>query len=197
MSVTGDRDPRVAVLRSFDAYSHAEARGIGVGFEPLPPDIPSMLLRSQGVVMINSALTEPERHDELAHQLGHWMHPLRAGESPDALEDAVRRDTARRLIPVPALMHAVHTVLAADTAADTAQAAALLLGTHTCTLRDRLFCLSPTEVAIGMDGLLGALSWPLPAGAVHRYYCDPDTIPPLPWWERMRNLIALGRLAAH
>lgn len=186
MSVTED-PAGVATLRSYDAYSHAERFGLGVGFEPLPGGIPSVLLRSQGVVMINSHLPEPVRHDELAHQLAHLLHPPRCGESREALEDAVQLEAARRLIPIPALRHALRAVVAVDAAEANVLAAAKLLGTQPITLRDRLFSLTPDELVCDM-GDLAALTWPRVIRPP-RWCCDPDAAPPRPWWGRMRGLL--------
>jgi len=180
------------VLRSYDAYAVAEDLGIGVGFEVLPDDMPSVLLRTPKVVLIQEALSESGRHDELTHQLMHMSRRPRFRESPQATEDAVRRAAARRLVPLPALLRAVSAVIAEDEQAEaerrdtaSAAAAAQLLGVEPCILRDRVLSLTPTECRMSTT-LIGGLRWPRMPG--HRY-CVQLTHPPMSWLGRVRHVM--------
>jgi hypothetical protein len=178
-------------LRTYDAYADAEALGIEVGFEPLPAGVTGVLLREQSVVLIEETLDECARHDELAHQLTHWRHRPRPGEAdPRRIEEAVRRETARRLIPLPTLATAIATIIATDNVIEPDPAlVANLLGSSLNTLYDRLLSITPTEIGGAPAAvLLGLLKVQPAPGHTHR--CIQDTAPNAGWMDRVRGIFS-------
>jgi hypothetical protein len=151
-----------AALRTYDAYADADRRGFDVAFGGLDQlDQRSVLVRAEKLILVRGDLSEPERHDEVAHQLGHIHRPLRPGQSLQVLEEVVRSDTAQRLIPLPALLCAVATVIVQDGTGehDPATAAALLLGSQVDIIADRLLALTAAESAAAHD-VLSLVKWP-------------------------------------
>lgn len=180
-----------AALRTYDAYADAEALGLEVGFEPLPAGVTGVLIREQRVVLIEESLDECARHDELAHQLTHWRHRPRPGEvEPHQIEEVVRRETARRLIPLPTLATAIATIIATDNVIEPDPAlVANLLGSSLNILYDRLASIAPTEIGGPPSAvLLGLLKiGPRP---LHIRRCIQDTEPTVAWMDRVRGMFS-------
>ncbi|SRR6266568_1157290 len=191
----------VAALRTFDAYAEAAGRNVLVRFADLPGGLPSRLSRQpSSVVLIDAALSEEARHDELTHQLIHLAQPGRCTDPLHVLEDAVCLATARRLIPVPALVRAIGAVIAENEDAgcvpldvddpDTASAVALLLGTQVSTLYDRQLAVTAPELDMGVGGLFGMLTWPKSIIEPRARACLHEPLAAAsPWWNWLRGLV--------
>ncbi|WP_306358740.1 MULTISPECIES: hypothetical protein [unclassified Nocardia] len=174
--------PTPSALRTFDAYRRADRLGLEVAFEDLETEATSLLLRNDGVILIEKSLCEIERHDELTHQLQHLEASARRDESLADLETRVRRGTAHRLIPFDPLLDAVSLVLESEKT-PRATSVATVLGVQTVTLQDRFRSFTPTELADGIEEVINLLVWPSIVAV--KTTCLQDSSGPASWLRRI------------
>ena len=153
--------PTDALLRSFDAYGAADARGLKLEFHgELPPEHQGILFPDQRRVWVRPELPEFSRHDELTHHIVHDDMTQGAGEADTDFETRVGREASRLLLPGDLIARAVSMVISEDQQTVLATDVAPILGTQPETLFTRRSTVSVAEIADGLGQVFKQIAFP-------------------------------------